>query len=273
MQHHHLPVHCPRHGGGHGVSAPWAHRRHRDPSDPPQPVRVLGVDDDGTVHVEDEGRPLELWHHDPCGARRLLGDLPRAVTYQRGVRLLHVAPPRHPMDRQSISLAPAPPRRLREPCWPADDVREAERRRTAGRDTFWVPLGAGGGVRPLIGALARKLAEVARRPDCHAVIVSLPARGAHIFTQTLVSARDGAWVEAVSNEFIDVEADRLSDDHHMLLAAHGFAPPGERSPNHHRIIDHPVDWAEVAEMLVAPLESVYGATAQSEVQVRIFEYP
>lgn len=135
---------------------------------------------------------------------------------------------------------------------------------------FTLAAGPGGGFGVVEHALARKLTALSTRSERLAVIVSLEdGRRANLFTQTLVDIECGAWVEAVSNEFITGEENLLGDDHHRLLAALGFAPPDDFSPNHHLVIDQPVDWAHVAGLLVRTLEAVYGATTHTPFTVEI----
>jgi len=134
--------------------------------------------------------------------------------------------------------------------------------------TYTVRALGAGGFEAVEAALARKCADLATRSERHAVIVSLEADPAHYFTQTLVDFEDGAWVEAVSNEFI-AQGHELDAAQHRLLGLFGFHPPDDWSPNHYRLLPPPADWTLVARLLVGPLEAVYGATPRTELTVDV----
>jgi len=134
--------------------------------------------------------------------------------------------------------------------------------------SFTVPLGPAGGIALMASALSRKLVEVASRCEPYIVILHLDGCESY-FTQCLVDPDDGAYVEAVSNTYIEPEEFRLDTDQETTLAALGFEPPGEFSPNHHRLIAHPVPWSYVADLLTIPLVTVYGADRSRLVHVLI----
>jgi hypothetical protein len=130
------------------------------------------------------------------------------------------------------------------------------------------PAGAGGFV-AFEAALARKLASLATLPERHGVILTLDGGEGNYFTQALVDHECGAWLEAVSNEFI-TEGHELDDDQHRLLAAFGLNPP-DGCPNHHLALALPTDWHHAAALLVRPLEAVYGATRHTLICVEVLE--
>lgn len=142
--------------------------------------------------------------------------------------------------------------------------------RWSGDDTFTLRAGGAGGFGLVEAALARKLASVATRPERHAVTVALRPDDANYYTQALVDRECGAWVEAVSNQFV-ADGHHLGDDHHRLLGAFGFDPPDDVVPNHFVVLDQPTDWRRVAALLIRPLETVYGATSYTELTVEITE--
>lgn len=134
-------------------------------------------------------------------------------------------------------------------------------------DSFTLPIGPAGGVELMAPALARKLAEVATRGERHIVGVVLEGTGWH-YTQCLIDP-DRTWVEAVSNDYIEPAELRLDADQEAVLAALGFEPPDDESPNHHRVFDHPVPWSLVAELLTIPIVAVYGAGHHERVRVDV----
>lgn len=134
-------------------------------------------------------------------------------------------------------------------------------------DTFEVPVGPGGGLAAATAALARRLEWAVDGPGATAVFVSVvgvPKR----FTQCLVHAERGAWVECVSNEFLDGDL-RLTQLDEELLVAAGFNRPGDFSPNFHLVIEPPVDWARVALLLGAPFATVFLCEEHDLLEVRI----
>ena len=185
-----------------------------------------------------------------------------AVT--RIAELLAQAGQARPVEpRTGAALRPSPPGR------PAPVARRVRRPFTP--EGFTLRVAGAGGFGVVEAALARKLATLAERPERLAVVVALhDERDARHYTQTLVDREAGAWVEAVSNAFL-AEEHRLGGDQHRLLAALGFAPPTERVPNHCIVVDQPVDWSHVAGLLVQPLEAVYGASADAEVEVKVLD--
>jgi len=134
--------------------------------------------------------------------------------------------------------------------------------------SFTVPLGPAGGIALMAPALSRKLVEVATRDERYIVILYLDGCEWY-YTQCLVDPDDGAWVEAVSNTYIEPEELRLDAGQETTLATLGFEPPGEFSPNHHRLVTHPVPWSYVADLLTIPLVTVYGADRSRLVHVLI----
>ncbi|MGI8940108.1 MAG: TY-Chap domain-containing protein [Iamia sp.] len=129
----------------------------------------------------------------------------------------------------------------------------------------------GGGFGMVEAALARKLWSLAPRHSRTAVIVSIKDGGvSNHFTQTLVDWEDGAWVEAVSNTFIESADHQISDDQTRLLTGLGFEPPTDEMPNHFVVYPQPVDWSHVAALVVRTLESVYGVPASAVIQVQAF---
>lgn len=140
-------------------------------------------------------------------------------------------------------------------------------------EVFTLRPSASGGFGAVEAALARKLAQLATRPERIAVIVVLEDwRQANLFTQTLVDRDDGAWVEAVSNTYIESPEHQLGNDQHRLLRELGFDPPDDGvSPNHHRVFDQPTDWSTVAALLIRTMEAVYGASPHCELRVAVSE--
>ncbi len=123
-------------------------------------------------------------------------------------------------------------------------------------EVFTHRIGPAGGIVLVTAALARKLAEVATRPGVQIVIVDLVGRPGH-YTQCLLDPDHGAWAEAVSNTYIrDIDL-HLDDHQERVLADLGFEPPGEVSENHRRIVDHPVGWTYVADLLALPFGAVF----------------
>ncbi len=124
-----------------------------------------------------------------------------------------------------------------------------------------------GGFDVMEAALARKLRALAVLEGRHAVIVEISDTCYNHYTQTLVDRIDGAWVEAVADEFILSEAGNLDETALAQLAGLGFAPPDETILNHHQFLDPPVDWRLVAHLLIEPLVAVYGAGYRNELSV------
>lgn len=140
------------------------------------------------------------------------------------------------------------------------------------REDFRLRPAGGGGFGAVEAALARKLITLSERPERIAVVVALADdRDYAYFTQAIVYHWCGAWVEAVSNEFIIGDHNKIDADQERLLGAFGFAPPDEDMPNHWLILQEPVDWWKVAALLVQPLETVYGADAHAEIVVDAFD--
>lgn len=258
---------CSRHGRGHRTTRAeaieaWSGR------DLPLAVQVTAVDDDGTVVLQRTGRKVVGWHHDVDALRRALAT-GKATTFQDDVRLLHVGGPYEALGPWAFSLGDVLDH---DEC---TRVQPAPRQRPAptldARSSFSVPYGPGGGREALVTAVARLLERQEQQPVRQAVIVSIGGR--NLFTQALISRRSGVWLEAVSNEFIDEPDLRLGDDQHRLLEAFGYRAPSPTVPNHHQPIDRPATFVEVAELLVAPLEVVYGLSADDEVRVDVFPAP
>lgn len=130
------------------------------------------------------------------------------------------------------------------------------------------PHGAGG-FEVMAAALERNLRSLAEIDARHAVIIDISESGANHYTQALVDPEAGAWVEAVSDEFIAEEAGGLDDDARALLDALGFVAPTEAVPNYHRFLDPPVLWDLVAHLLLDPLVAVYGAGHHTELTVTV----
>ena len=137
-------------------------------------------------------------------------------------------------------------------------------------ESFSLRAAAAGGFGAVTAALARKLAWVAEQPGQHSVILEVPDGALWpYYVQAAIDAEDGAWVEAVSNGFIDRFDALLDHDQLARLAELGFTPPGE-SPNHHRHFPTPVDWASVARLFVETLTSVYGVSEDDEIELRVY---
>jgi hypothetical protein len=134
-------------------------------------------------------------------------------------------------------------------------------------DRFEVPVGPGGGLAAATAALARRLEAAVLDPGATAVYVSVvgaPQR----FTQCLVHAERGAWVECVSNEYLEGDLCLTQLDEELLVAA-GFERPGDFSPNFHLVVEPPVDWARVALLLGAPFATVFLCEEHDLLEVRI----
>lgn len=256
---------CAVHGRGHRTTrdealAAWSG------ADLPLSARVISVVDDGIV-LEVAGEEVVGWHHDVAALRRALATA-KPLTYQHDVRLLHVGGPFEALGPWAFSLADPVDH---EPCSSRASLVRARRPGTGPRSSFSVPFGPGGGRPLLVSAVARLLQRLERKPVRQAVIISIAGR--NLYTQALISSDTGAWLEAVSNEFIDDPQLRLGDDQHILLAAFGYRPPSTTVPNHHQPIDRPATFVDVAELLVAPLEAVYGLGPDDEVRVDVFPAP
>lgn len=254
---------CAVHGRGHrttrdGALASWSG------SGRPLSARVISVADDGIV-LDVAGEEVTGWHHDLAALRRALAT-GKPPTYQHDVRLLHVGGPYDALGPWAFSLADPFDH---QPC--STRAVRARRPRPSPGTLFCVPFGPGSGRPMLVSAVARLLEDLEHKPVRQALIVSIA--GHNLFTQALISSDEGAWLEAVSNEFIDDPRRRLGDDQHILLAASGYRPPTPTLPNHHQPIDRPATFVEVAELLVAPLGAVYGLGPDDQVRVDVFPAP
>lgn len=136
-------------------------------------------------------------------------------------------------------------------------------------ENFQVPVHTAGGFGAASAALARKLAWLDAQGGQHNMFLSTP-RLQWYYTQCVVDPVDGMWIEAVSNEFIEPVEDQLSADQEQMLADIGFHDPDDDgSPNHWCVLATPVDWAEAAALLTAPLVLVYGLTELDDLVVEI----
>jgi hypothetical protein len=138
------------------------------------------------------------------------------------------------------------------------------------RETFTVQVEGAGGFDLVAGALGRRLDLLSSVPGQHNVVLELRRPGNH-FVQAIVDATDGAWIEAVSNEFIRDQRHRLDDAQELTLVELGFSPPNE-SPNFFRHEPQPVDWFAVAALMVGALRLVYGATDTDELVLSIYPH-
>jgi len=138
------------------------------------------------------------------------------------------------------------------------------------RETFAVPVQAAGGFDMVVGALGRRLDRLSAAPGQHNIVVEVSG-SANYFVQAIVDCADGAWIEAVSNEFIPDERRRLDDAQELTLVEYGFSPPAE-SPNFFQHVPQPVDWFVVAELVVGTLRHVYGATDTDELVLSIYPH-
>lgn len=134
-------------------------------------------------------------------------------------------------------------------------------------EEFTVPVGPGGGLAAVATALARRLEAESSGTDTVAVFVSVvgvPKR----FTQCLVHAERGVWAECVSNAYLTGDL-RLSQVDEDLLVAAGFNRPNDFSPNFHEVVEPPVDFSAVANLLVAPFATVFLCSEIDVVKVRV----
>ena len=139
-------------------------------------------------------------------------------------------------------------------------------------DWFRIRPASGGGFGAVTAALACKLAWLSEYPEPQNVILEVVDGGWPYYVQVAIDFEDGAWVEAVSNEFIDVAEARLTEGQEARLADLRLTPPNDFSPNHHRLFAMPVDWGTVARLLVDALASVYGAAEHDELELRVFPH-
>lgn len=142
------------------------------------------------------------------------------------------------------------------------------RRRVSDSEVFTHRVGPAGGIVVVAAALARKLAAVATRPGTQIVFVDIVGREGH-YTQCLIDPDHGAWAEAVSNAYIVDPGLRLDHHQEQTLADLGFEPPGEVSENHHRVVNHPVGWSYVAELLALPFGAVFPVGPLDELRVTV----
>lgn len=134
-------------------------------------------------------------------------------------------------------------------------------------DVFEVPVGPGGGLAAVTAALARRL-EVAM-DDAGTTAVFMNVVGVRErFTQCLVHAERGAWVECVSNKFLEGDQCLTQLDEELLVAA-GFHRPGDLSPNFHQVVKPPVDWAQVALLMGAPFATIFLCEEHDVMEVSI----
>ncbi|MEO6629479.1 MAG: hypothetical protein ABIP03_13045 [Aquihabitans sp.] len=123
------------------------------------------------------------------------------------------------------------------------------------RDRFEVPVGSAGGFPSIIAALTRTLAGVATPAHEAAIflyVVDRPAR----FTQCLVDIDAGAWVECVSNHYLEGD-ERQTPGQEQQIIDLGYRQPDAESPNFYALVEQPVDWGAVALMMVAPFVAVF----------------
>ena len=139
------------------------------------------------------------------------------------------------------------------------------------RETFTVQVDAAGGFDMVAGALGRRLDLLSAVPGQHNVVLDVRRPPVSYYVQAIVDAADGAWIEAVSNEFIPDERLRLDDAQELALVEFGFSPPAE-SPNFFRHVPPPVDWYLVAQVMVGTLRHVYGATDEDELVLSIYPH-
>jgi hypothetical protein len=138
------------------------------------------------------------------------------------------------------------------------------------RETFTVHVEAAGGFDLVVGALGRRLDRLSADPGQHNVLLEISGP-ANQFVQAIVDCADGAWIEAVSNQFIHDERLRLDDAQELTLVEYGFSPPAD-SPNFFQHQPQPVDWFEIAELMVGTLRDVYGATDTDELVLSIYPH-
>ena len=137
-------------------------------------------------------------------------------------------------------------------------------------ETFTLQVEGAGGFDLVAGALGRRLDLLSTVPGQHNVVLELSGPGNH-YVQAIIDPADGAWIEAVSNEFITDQRLRLDDAQELTLVELGFSPPAE-SPNFFQHVPQPVDWFVVAELVVGTLRHVYGATDTDELVLSIYPH-
>lgn len=136
------------------------------------------------------------------------------------------------------------------------------------REDFKVGIGPAGGPEMIARALGRRLWALAQEGEEYAVVLAVD-NDLHYFVQCLVQPDEGCWIEAISDYYLPPRP-LLSDAQVAGLEALGFRKPTRRKPNWWQRRPQPVDWAEVAQLLLATLVGPYQVTDGDVLELKIF---
>jgi hypothetical protein len=140
------------------------------------------------------------------------------------------------------------------------------------QEDFRVTPAGAGGFENVVQALARKFEWLARLPGQHNVVMEISTGNRNYYVQCIVDEVDGLWMEAVSNAYIATPPDQLDDERMNMLAELGFAAPDDTCTNFNLHLPRPVDWPNAAALLVDTLRTVYRASLDDELTLRIYPH-